>query len=259
MAADWPTGGGPAVWLVDGDDATLVADAVHALVDRLAGPADKTLVVEDYRDEELDLAAVADASQTPPFLADRRVVVIRDIGRFGTDEVAPLLAYLDAPLPTTALVLAAGGGRLAPKLAAAVKAAGRVVATAVSSRDAAGWVRDRLRHAPVRFEPAAESLIEAHLGEDVGRLGALIDVLAAAYGEGARLGPADVEAYLGEAGPVAPWDLTDAIDRGDPGEALRLLHRMLGAGERHPLVVAAVLNRHYASMLRLDDPAITSE
>ena len=51
---------------------------------------------------------------------------------------------------------------------------------------------------------------------------------SAAFGAGARLGADDVEPYLGEAGGVPPWELTDAIDRGDIPGALAKLHRMLG-------------------------------
>lgn len=247
------------VWLVDGDDATLVSEAVRALVDDLVGDADRTMAVEDHRGDEVDLAVVADACRTPPFLSDRRVVVVRDIGRWGTDELVPLLEYLDDPLDTTALVLAAGGGRTAAKLVAAVKAKGHVTGTAVSGKDAKAWVRDRLRAAPVRVDGPAAAMLEAHLGEDVSRLGSLIEVLVAAHGEGARIGVDELLPYLGDAGSTAPWDFTDAIDSGRTEVALDLLHRMLGAGERHPLVVLAILTRHVQSMLRVDADDIASE
>jgi DNA polymerase-3 subunit delta len=81
----------------------------------------------------------------------------------------------------------------------------------------------------------------------------------AAHGDGARLGADDIEPYLGEAGSVAPWDLTDAIDNGQTEIALTLLHRLLGAGERHPLVIVSILHRHLAGLQRVDGPAITSE
>jgi DNA polymerase-3 subunit delta len=246
------------VWLVDGDDPTLVAEAARGLVEELVGDADRSLAVEDFSGDEVDLGVVADACQTAPFLADRRVVVVRDAGRFSTDELAPLLAYLEAPVPTTALVLAAGGGRLAPKLVAAVKAHGHVRSTAVG-RETRAWVHDRLRQSSLRVDAAAEERIEVHLGEDLSRLPGLVDVLVAAHGEGARIGVEEVEPYLGEAGAGAPWDLTDAIDAGRTDRALEQLHRLLDAGERHPLVVLAVLHRHVTNLLRVDSPTITSE
>jgi DNA polymerase-3 subunit delta len=245
-------------WLVDGEDPTLVADEVRRLVGKLAG-GDHALTVEDFWGDEVDLEAVAGACATPPFLADRRVVVLRDAGRFSADEVRPLLAYLEDPLPTTSLIVAGGGGgRIATKLANAIKKVGEVVSVG-PGRDARGWVEARLREAPLRFDPAARTQLTSHLGEDLGRLPALIEALVASYGSGAAIGVAELEPFLGEAGSVAPWELTDAIDRGDTETALTVLHRLLHAGDRHPLVVLAVLHRHVTQALQLDGSGATSE
>jgi DNA polymerase-3 subunit delta len=156
-------------------------------------------------------------------------------------------------------VLVAGAGRLSPKLVSAVRASGHVVGTEVRGKAARSWVRDRIKAAEVSLDGRAAALVEAHLGEDVSRLTALLDVLGAAFGPGARVGAEDIEPYLGEAGAVAPWDLTDAVDDGDTARALGLLHRLVGAGERHPLVVHAILARHVQSLLRVDSPRITTE
>jgi DNA polymerase-3 subunit delta len=248
-----------AVVLVDGDNPTLVSEAVMTLITRLVGEGDRSLAVEDYGGEEVDLAAVADGCATPPFLVERRVVIVRDIGRFSPDEVGPLLSYLEDPLESTALVLVAGGGQIPTKLAAAVKDKGRVVSTRVDSRRAEDWVRERVRNAPIGLDGAAETLVRQHFGEDVSRLVPLLDLLASVYGEGAKLGPDDLGPYLGEAGSVTPWAFTDAIDSGAPAEALEMLHRLLGAGERHPLVLLAIITRHVQALLRVDGGSIRTE
>jgi DNA polymerase-3 subunit delta len=114
------------------------------------------------------------------------------------------------------------------------------------------WLARRLEDAPVRLTPPAVALVDEHLGEDLGRLHNLLEALGAAYGHGARLEPDEVAPFLGEAGGAPPWELTDAIDRGDTPGALAALHRMLGAGDRHPLVIMASLSGHFGRMLRLD-------
>jgi DNA polymerase-3 subunit delta len=237
-------------WLVDGDDPVLVGAEVRELVKALAGD-DPALSVEDFWGDDIDLDAVASACLTPPFLSTRRVVILRDAGRFGTESLGPLLAFLEDPLPTTALIVAAGGGKLAPKLVAAVKKVGHIIVTG-PGRDAKGWLEGRLKQAPLRFEPATRTALALHLGDNVSRLPSLIDVLVATYGEGATIGPSELEPFLGEAGGIAPWDLTDAIDQGDTEGALVALHRLLTGGERHPLVLLAILYRHVAPMMVLD-------
>src|SRR5438270_13040632 len=92
------------VYLIRGDDAVLVSEELTRLIGELAGE-DPGFAVEDLTGEEPDVGAIVDACSTPPFLADRRVVVVRDIGRFRTDDVDPLLDYPANPLPTTELYL----------------------------------------------------------------------------------------------------------------------------------------------------------
>jgi DNA polymerase-3 subunit delta len=249
----------PPLVLIDGGDPTLVADALARVVDELVGGEDRSLVVEDHAYEEVDLAAVADGCATPPLLAGHRVVVLRDVGRWSTEELAPLLAYLEQPLPTTTVVAVAGGGQTPARLVAAAKAGGRVVATRVDTRRPDDWVRQRVRDAGLTLTPPALARLTSHLGEDPGRLVPILAVLDAAFGAGERIGPDDLEPYLGQAGGVTPWELTDSIDEGASAEALVKLHRLLEGGRRHPLVVLSILQRHVVSLLRVDSPDIRSE
>jgi DNA polymerase III subunit delta len=239
----------------------MLGAAVADLINELVGAAERSLVLEDFSDDELDVVSVAGACQTPSFLADRRIVVLRDAGRFNQDQLQPLLSYLEEPLPTTKLVVAGGGGTLPAKFVNAFKAlpGTAVVNTDVTGREAHGWVSERLARAPVKLVPAAASIVETHLGEDLSRLTALLATLEAAYGTDATVGPEEVEPYLGQPGSVPPWDLTDAIDRGETETALKVLHRLMEAGARHPLVVLAILHRHFGNILRAQSPAITSE
>ncbi|HMC51217.1 MAG TPA: hypothetical protein VKI64_00540, partial [Acidimicrobiales bacterium] len=221
------------VYLVRGDDPALLGEAVLDLVRELVGEEAYGLAVEDLGDEA-DVGAVVDACVTPPFLAHRRVVVVRDAGRFRGDDASRLTAYIGDPMPTTSLVLVAEGGQLSPSVATAVRGIGKVL-DASRPRDGRArrqWVSDRLHDAPVRLDAPAAAMVEEHLGEDLGRLTALLELLAASYGERARLGVEEVAPFLGEAGGVAPWELTDAMDAGDTAGALAALHRLLAGGRR---------------------------
>ena len=243
------------VHLVTGDDESIVRAAVSELTHRLVGDGDRTLMVDEFDDEEYELRAVVDAAQTPPFLTERRIVVARGIGRFTADELAPLLAYLADPLPSTDLVLVGGGGRLAKALTDTVKASGAdVVSTSPPSsrRDREAWINSEAATRDVKLSPEAVSAIAERLGEDVGRLDGVLATLAGTFGTSRALSPADVEPFLGEAGDVPPWDLTDALDAGNTSSALGVLARMTGAGGRHPLQVMAVLHNHFVRLARLD-------
>ena len=188
--------------------------------------------------------------------------MLRDVGRFNADDVAPLVAYLADPLPTTELVLVGGGGRLAKSLTDAAKAAGapaRNTTPPTRARDRQAWIAAEASTSGVKLSGAAANAIAERLGEDVGRLDGILQTLAATYGGSHQLGPADVEPFLGEGGGVPPWELTDAIDSGSTADALGLLARMSGPGGRHPLQLMAVLHGHYGRLARLDGADATSE
>lgn len=249
------------VYLVRGDDGGLVNEAVKELLHDIVGDEDMASAVEELGSESIDGDAVVEACQTPAFLTSRRVVLVRDAGRLRADDVATIRPYLNDPLPTTVLVLAAGDSQVSAKLIDAVKKSGHVLEAGVpaAKKGRIQWIKERLRESDLTFDSDATDALVAHLGEDVGRLPSLLEAMRTAYGERARVSTLELAPFLGEAGAVAPWDLTDAIDRGDVATALSHLHRMLGAGDRHPLVVMATLHRHFGAMLRLDGAGVTNE
>lgn len=244
-----------AIYLLTGDDESLVRTAVSGLVDELVGDGDRSMMVDDFDAEDYELRLVVDAAQTPPFLTDKRVIVARGVSRFNADDLPALLAYLDNPLDSSDLLLAEGGdGRMSKKLSDGVKAVGTVLATAPPKKaaDRGTWIRDQIKGAGVAIEPRAIQRLTDWLGEEPGRLDGVLATLRGAYGDGVTLSESDVEPFLGEAGGVPPWDFTDAIAAGDTTKALTLMGRMMHGGKRHPLQIMSTLHNHYASMGRLD-------
>ena len=147
-----------AIYLLTGDDESLMRTAVSELVDELVGDGDRSMMVDEFDSEDYELRIVVDAAQTPPFLSDKRVILARNVSRFNTDDLTGLLGYLDNPLDCSDLVLAEGGeGRLSKKLVDAVKAVGAIIDTAPPKKaaDRGTWIRDQIKHAGLRIEPRA--------------------------------------------------------------------------------------------------------
>lgn len=251
----------PPVILVKGSDDVLRSSRRSTVVADQVGDADATLVVDEPTlDEDERLRPLIDAAQTSPFFTDHRVVVGRSIERFkAKDDLAALLDYLADPLPTTVLVLEWGGtGRVPKALADAVTAAGGETISTDPGRDVGDFVSQAASEADLRLDRDAQRHLVDWLGDDPGKLPGILAILASTYGEGARLAIADVEPFLGDAGGVPPWDLTDAIDRGDIAGSITTLTRMLRSG-RHPMQVMATLHTHFQRILRLDGAAVRSE
>ena len=262
------------VHLVAGTDPVLRDAAAARLVDQLLDGDDRSLVVEEFtvpgrgesddgggaegRDGVVD--AVVLAASSPPFMAARRIVVVRDVGSLRAGDLGPLTVYLDDPLSTTDLVFVAGGGKTPDTLDRWVRAHGSVTGPASErSRDV---LAGELDAANLQLSADALDALRAHVGEDAGLLPGVVATLHAVYGPGARLDADDVLPYLGDAGSIPVWDLTNAIERGDVAAALVTVRRLLTVTSprqprpMHPLQITALLHSHYRRLLRLDDPAV---
>ena len=148
---------------------------------------------------------------------------------------------------------------------------GRQRRTASIGRAGDGADRRRARRRGSRtpaceLAPDASTHLLAHLGDDAGRVPELVEVLASAYGGGATIGRRRRRGLSRRRRHRGPFDLTNAIDRGDV--ARRRSRCCTGCSRRraraqpkplHPMQVMATLVRHYQRLLRLDDPSITHE
>ncbi len=274
-------------YLVQGSDPVLRDREAQRVVDELLGADDRSFALDDHTlasrrragdadaggdepaDAEADgstelpaFAAITTALQSPPFMTSARVVVIREIGNLVADQAKWLAAWIADPLDGVHLVMVTGGGRVPAALDKACKDAAQIVAP--PSERTADVLQHELKAAHVRLAPDAANRVAEHLGDDVGRVPELVDVLHSTYGDDAVLDLDAVEHYLGELGTAGRFDLANAIDRGDIASALETLHRLLASTSAsqpkplHPLQVMATLVFHYQRLLRLDDPAVVT-
>src|SRR2546428_6611137 len=100
------------VYYLHGDEDILKDEALRALTARAMEAAARDFNVDTRSAADLDAATLRALVDTPPLLAQTRVVVLRGIEqmRRGSKARQELLRYLAAPNPTTVLVLVQSAG-----------------------------------------------------------------------------------------------------------------------------------------------------
>src|SRR3954463_805202 len=88
-----------------GDDDFRKQEALNLLVNAAVDPATRDFNYEARRGSEISGEALGSILGTPPMLAERRVVVVRDAGALKKDAKAAVESYLDRPAPDVVLVL----------------------------------------------------------------------------------------------------------------------------------------------------------
>lgn len=258
---------GVPVMLITGDDETILVEELGTRIHEALGGADRSLVLDDFdadrptiEERESVVRAAVDAASTSALFSDHRVVVLRHIDAATVDVLQPLVSYLVNPIDSTHLLLTATG-KVAKSITDAIKkAGGTTVSTSVGDKaqEREMWFREQLESAGVRMDPAAISAVSERLGSDIGRFPGVLETLISAHGTSRKLTRDDVVPFLGEAGAVSMFKLSDAIDAGDVPESLAVLHRLSGAGGMHALQVLKFLHSHYVRILRLDGADVST-
>jgi len=230
------------VYYLHGDDDYLKDGAVRDLLEASIDPSTRDFNCEIRRASELDAQAVSSLLSTPPMLADKRAVVLRDVTALKKAARQQLDQYLKRPAADTLLLLVSPAGTKADA----------AIAAASESLEFAPLTPERVRrwiahHATtvlaVTIADDAAQLLQQAVGNDLHQLASELDKCAS-YALGVHV---DMHASLTAGGDVRAMidvetvsavvgirrgetvtDLLDAVARQDAAAAVTLVAHVLG-------------------------------
>jgi DNA polymerase-3 subunit delta len=256
----------PPLVLLHGADEQLIDDAL-ALVARglFADASELALGREVLEGDEVSAETVVRSALTLPFMTRRRLVVVRRAQALPARGAEALTAYARDPNPATALLLLASEPLTASRerrsdhwLLGALPAAAVVPLPPRRGRALVDWLKQRAALDGLTVADDAARLLVDWVGEDGARL--LGEAHKAALAGGAdnrRVGPTEVTAIVGEHAVKDVFTLTNAVERGQLGEALRTLDRLLATTE--PLLLLTLLTRNVRVALTVRDLAAAGQ
>jgi DNA polymerase-3 subunit delta len=226
------------VYYLHGDDDFLKDSAIRDLLAAAIDPSTRDFNLETRRANDLDAEALASLLTTPPMLAERRAVVLRDVTALKKAARTQLDRYLRQPASDTLVLLVSPAGTKADT----------ALANASVSLDFAPLTPERVRkwithHATTALQvdiaDDATQLLQQAVGNDLHLLAAEIDKCASyvlgvhdasgTSAEGrARIDVDAVSAVVGVRRGETVTDLLDAVARHDAKIAVALVGHVLG-------------------------------
>ncbi len=240
------------VYYLHGDDDYLKDGALHDLLQAAIDPSTRDFNLEQRRGSDLDAESVASLLTTPPMLAERRAVVLRDVTGLKKAARAQLDRYLERPAGDTLLLLVSPAG---------TKADGALLHASVPL-EFAPLTPERVRrwithHATtvlqVDIADDAAQLLQQAVGNDLHLLAAELDKCAS-YELGlheagvpsgsatrAMIGVETVAAVVGVRRGETVTDLLDAVARHDAQAAVALVPHVLSQPKMSAVQVVMML------------------
>lgn len=208
-----------------GDDDYRKEGVARDLLAAAVDPATRDFNFDLLRGAEVSAEQLESAVNTPPMMADRRVVVLRDVNALKKDVRAGLDRYLLRPSSTTVLLLLAPAGVKSDK--ELERASTTLAFPPLDDREVAGWVQEHARevHGVTLAERAAAVLVE-QVGNDTAQLASEIDKLVS-FTQGGTIEAAAVSEVVGVRQGESLSDFLDLVAARDVAGALSLVEHVL--------------------------------
>lgn len=208
------------VYLFHGEEDFLKEEAVRQLVDAAVDPATRDFNLEVRRGSELSAETLGSLLGTPPMMAERRVLVLRDPGTLKKDARTALDRYLKSPAPDGVLVLVAPAGGKVDK--ALLDRTTALEFAPLSGDRIPKWIAHQASVLGTTITPAAASLLEDAVGNDLPQLAMELEKLAS-YASGRAIDEDAVAAIVGVRREETLGAFLDAVAERDARAACALL------------------------------------
>jgi len=238
------------IYVIAGSEETLAGFALSELLEGLLSAAQRVTGLLDLDGDKAETSEVLDELRTLPFLADKRVVLVRRADKFVSNNRPQLERYFDNPSPTGVLVLVVSNWQSKTNLAKKLPSVGTLIKV---SQPKAWELPGRLvqyaadAHQKKMSREAAELLAEL-AGDDLGRLYGEVDKLALYVGGSKAIKEQDVESLIGHNRLYSAFAVIDACVRAEAGKAVERLRKMFAEDKSAEYKVVGAFAYHFRKL-----------
>ena len=237
-----------AAYYITGEDEYQKDEAIRQLVEAAIEPSSRDFNLDIRRAGELDGESLAVLLSTPPMMADRRVVVLRDVGALKKDTRKVLDEYLKTPAVDLLLIMASSSGSKPDSSLASSSTS--LEFDALSAERIPRWIAHHADSAlGVRIGEAAAELLQAAVGNDLYQLSGELDKLASfVEGRDQEIGEDAVAAVVGVRRGETLSDLLDAVVDRNAARALDLIPHVMAQPKTTGVSVVMALSTQMLAM-----------
>jgi DNA polymerase-3 subunit delta len=222
------------VYLLYGEEAFLMQEAVDLLLHAVVDPGVRDFNLATVSCRETPASEIVNLCQTLPVMAERRMVIAREIEALKAADIEELLGYLSDPSPSTCLVMTANQQRYEKRqVVAAVEERGIVVRFfPLLDREMPSWIEERVRSRGLAIQRDAAQYVWEAVGSDLHAASSELEKTIIAVKDRKTITLQDVKMIVGAFREYTSFDLADALGRKDRQQALVVLNRLLQEGEQ---------------------------
>ncbi len=226
----------------------LVERALEKIINTYVDPSLRDFAYSVFYAEETSPGAVAEEALTAPFLAEKRVILVRNVhvymamGSGKRSPLAPLLAFIENPPEHALLLLVSPSVNKIKQLYKACVKSGLVVESPQLDKASYGaWIRDQVAEKGKKINPGGVALLMDRVGFKMDEMYNAINMVCNFAGDTKVINEDHVRAASGDVAEASVWAMADAIAASNPAVALEALHELL-AMNKSPDEILGTIN-----------------
>jgi len=226
-----------------GIEAYIVDMALRALKKLLFDKGGADFDLDTFQADEFDPQRFVESASQLPFMASRRLIVLRKVDKLKADQQDVIMDCIENPSPSTCIFFTADQIDARRKFYKAFSPpAMKVECTSPYENKLTPWIRRFAAEEGREISGDAVSYLVACVGRDLHGLHSEVKKAAIYIGDRTRIEAADVEAVTTDVKVHTVWTLIDAVGEKRSDRALYLLRKLLTGGQ-NPVGVASLIAR----------------
>lgn len=239
------------VYLFYGEEDFLAEQATDLIVGSSMSVEQQGFNLDVVYGSDADARDIVSHASSFPMMADRRVVVVRELDKLANKEL--LSSYLEEPLPTTCLVLHSAKPDFRKKPYATAKRVASVIkCEPIREYQIPGWITKRVKQQGCEIDPEAVKILAAYVGTSLREIQNELDKLYIFVGKRQAIVSDDIRAVVGVSKEYNIFELQNAVGGKNLARSTEILDRMMDLGES-PILIIMMLTRYFTTLWKLHD------
>ncbi|HVZ40705.1 MAG TPA: DNA polymerase III subunit delta [Candidatus Kapabacteria bacterium] len=253
------------VYFLFGDEEFLIEEAAARLIAAAVDESTRSFNYDLLHGSDITVNDIVERASAYPLMAERRVVVVKEIDRTFAlrgkpDDASPFARYLRSPSPSTLLLMTAatsdilskgkGGQSAKAPYNLIVENGSAIHYKKIYDREIPSWTAARIKSRGKEITPDAVELFIGYTGASLRVLNNEIEKLFTFVEDRKRITAEDVRAVVGASKVYNVFELQKAVGAKNLELTIEITDRMLGAGESEQLILT-MLSRYFSILWRL--------
>jgi len=239
------------VYFIFGEEKYLHDVLIEKIIDAAVDPANKDFNFDLFYANAVEIEKVINIAQSYPMMAQRRVIVVKDIQLFKPSALKNLADFVTKPTASTCLILSLPQKIKSGKnIKAIADRATSIDCRQLYDNEVPSWIVSYLRSKKIEIETQAIPLLQAQVGNSLLNLTNELEKVLVNIHPRTKITLDDVKNVISISKQFNIFELCNAIGNKNFSLSIAILNKLLNQGE-NPTGMVIQISRHITNLLKI--------